>query len=283
MPTLPTYIANAFSAGPFTGNPAAVVPYRGSAVPLSAKHMQALAEQNNLAETAFVNLDGLRGGGYPLRWFTPAQEVRLCGHATLASAEVLRAYAKTLGIAPRETYRFDTRSGRLSCEREATGWTMDFPADPPADAPTLARVLAQAPAQGAGDGRAGERPVFRGRDDALLVLETAAAVRDYVPHGPTIRALGTRGLIVTGPGDDEPEFDVVSRCFYPEFGIDEDPATGSAHTLIGAYWCARLGKPELRCLQASRRRGVLGVRHDGGKRLELSGAVELYLRGEITY
>ena len=155
---------------------------------------------------------------------------------------------------------------------------MDFPADSPAEAPALARVLAKAP-----DGKRGGGLVFRGRDDALLVLDTAAAVHAYVPDGPTVRALGTRGLIVTAPCDDEDDFDVVSRCFYPEFGIDEDPATGSAHTLIGAYWCARLGKPELRCLQASRRRGVLGVRHDGGERLELSGAVELYLRGEVTY
>ena len=268
MPKLTTYIANAFSAGAFTGNPAAVVPYC-DADGLDAPLMQALAEQNNLAETAFVHLDGYTDGGYPLRWFTPAQEVRLCGHATLASAYVLERFANELGMETDDALHFDTLSGRLSCRNDGGKWSMDFPADTPRAAPKLASVL------GANSG-----DVFRGTDDALLVLPDAAAVRAYRPDDNAIRALRTRGLIISAPCDDDADFDVISRCFYPEFGIEEDTATGSAHTLIGTYWSARLGKPALRCLQASRRRGVLGVRHDGGARVSLTGEVELYLVGK---
>lgn len=272
-----TYVVNAFSAGRFTGNPAAVVPYR-RADGLSEVLMQAIAEQHNLAETAYVQLDGLVAGAYPLRWFTPAREVRLCGHATLAAAEILRAFGGDHGVDTADVIAFDTRSGRLTCTYRAGYWEMDFPADEPRPAASLCSLL-QVP-----DGLALRADqVLRGRDDALLVLDTAAAVRAYVPDGPAIRALGTRGLVVTARCDDDVAFDVISRCFYTEFGIEEDSATGSAHTLIGAYWYARLAKPSLRCLQSSRRRGVLSVRHDGADRLQLGGATELYLRGEAFF
>lgn len=274
---LNVYVANAFASGPFTGNPAAVVPYR-TADGLTAARMQAIAEQHNLAETAFVHLDGLADGGYPLRWFTPAQEVRLCGHATLASAFVLQAFGADHGVDIGDVVFFDTLSGRLGCSRGDGGREMDFPADTPQPAPELRRHLQPSSKIDLRDGQ-----VFRGTDDALLVLDSATAVRDYAPDGSSIRALGTRGLIVTAACDDDDEFDVISRCFYPEFGIEEDAATGSAHTLLGAYWTTRLGQPTLRCLQASRRRGVLSVRHDGGARLQLSGEVELYLRGVVKW
>ena len=267
------YVYNAFSHGPFSGNPAAVVPYR-TTDGLDAALMQAIAEQHNLAETAFVRLDGLADGAFALRWFTPAQEVRLCGHATLASAAVLR---DTLdGGRDRAAFAFETLSGRLTCRRDDAAWLMDFPADepqapPPAVAEAVAQVLGHAPAPDT---------LFVGGDDAMLVLPSAREVRAFAKT-EAIRAIPKRGLIVTGPGADGEASDVVSRCFYPEYGIDEDAATGSAHTLLGVYWSRRLGRERLRCQQASRRVGVLDVRYGGGSRIEIGGATDAYLTGTI--
>ena len=275
------YVYNAFSRGPFSGNPAAVVPYR-SADGLDEVRMQAIAEQHNLAETAFVHLDGLADGAYPLRWFTPAREVRLCGHATLASAAVLRD-ALDIGR-DGDAVAFETLSGRLTCRLDGDVWLMDFPADEPQPAPPEvydAVVAADAATREAGGAAApaAER-VFVGKDDALLVLPSAEQVRAFAKT-EHIRRIPKRGLIVTAPAEAGSGFDVVSRCFYPEFGVDEDPATGSAHTLLGVYWSRRLGRERLRCQQASRRVGVLDVRYGGGARIEIGGRAEAYLSGEI--
>ena len=264
---LPIYIADAFSAGPFTGNPAAVVPL-GEWLP--DETLQAIAEQNNLAETAFVITRPDENQARALRWFTPAREVNLCGHATLATAFVLHQVLKF----KESTQRFNTLSGELVCTYNLGYWELDFPADkalPAADIHTLAEEVV---------GRslsAGE--VFVGTDDAMIVLPTAQEVLDYQPNDAAIRRVPRRGVILTAPGFGE--VDVVSRCFYPEFGVDEDHVTGSAHTLIGPYWSEILGKEELLCEQASRRGGRLTITYKKGERIHLRGRARLYLRGEI--
>ncbi len=264
------FVANAFTSGPFTGNPAAVILLERE---LSAETMQAIAEQNNLSETAFVRNTPDADGLLPLRWFTPAREVRLCGHATLAAGYVL---GEVLGFG--ESLSFSTLSGRLDCVRGGGGggWTLDFPADGAFVAPDVHDIAQQSLGR-----ELGEYQVYVGTDDAMVVLDSAAEVRDYQPIDTAIARIPKRGLILTAPGDAGGEFDVVSRCFYPEFGILEDPVTGSAHTLLAPYWAKVLGKPTLRCQQASRRRGVLDVHYDGGERVRLTGSAELYLRGVI--
>ncbi len=264
------FVANAFTQGPFSGNPAAVVVLDQE---LDARLMQSIAEQNNLSETAFVvdrpTADGARG----LRWFTPAREVRLCGHATLAAGFVL---GEVLGFG--ESLAFDTLSGRLECRRSADGWTLDLPADGAFAAPDVHGI-----AEAAVGYDLRENQVFVGTDDAMVVLDSAAEVRDYMPLDAAIARIPKRGLILTAAGDPGDEFDVVSRCFYPEFGILEDPVTGSAHTLLAPYWTRVLGKARIRCQQASRRGGVLDVHYAGGSRVALTGRADLYLRGEISF
>lgn len=265
-------VYNAFAQGDFSGNPAAVVPYRRGEAPPAAL-MQAIAEQHNLSETAFVELDADDDGARGLRWFTPAQEVRLCGHATLATAAALHE-AHGLGGAAGEL-SFRTRAGRLTCALTDGTWSMDFPADEPQAAPA---EVAEAVTRAAGVVPPAGR-LFVGADDAMLVLGDAAAVRSFAQTA-AVREIPKRGLIVTAAGDGD--YDVVSRCFYPAYGIDEDAATGSAHTLLGVYWARRLGRDRLRCLQASRRTGSLDVRYDGGTRIGVGGAARAYLRGEIA-
>ncbi|MFK8058261.1 MAG: PhzF family phenazine biosynthesis protein [Saprospiraceae bacterium] len=264
---LPIYIADAFTSGPFTGNPAAVVPL-GAWLP--DETLQAIAEQNNLAETAFVITHPDENKARALRWFTPAREVNLCGHATLATAFVLHQVLKF----KESTQRFNTLSGELVCSYSDGYWQMDFPADkalPANDIHTLAEQVV---------GRElSSDQVFVGTDDAMIVLASAQDVLDYQPNDAAIRNVPKRGVILTAPR--EGETDVVSRCFYPEFGVDEDPATGSAHTLIGPYWSARLEKEELICVQASRRGGTLSTIYKKGERIQLRGRARLYLRGEI--
>ena len=265
---LPIYIADAFSQGPFTGNPAAVIPL-GAWLPDTV--LQAIAAQNNLSETAFVVTHPDENRARGLRWFTPTREVKLCGHATLATAFVLHQVLKF----KESTQRFNTLSGELICEFNNGYWEMDFPADkalPASDIHDLAELVI------GHELSSGE--VYVGTDDAMLVLATAEEVRNYEPNNTAIRRIPKRGVIITAPG--RGDVDVVSRCFYPEVGVDEDPVTGSAHTLIGPYWSERLGKPELLCEQASRRGGKLTVIHKKGERVHLRGRARLYLIGEIN-
>ena len=268
--TQEVFVVNAFSSGPFTGNPAAVLVHDA---PIDGQLMQAIAEQHNLSETAFVASQRDADGLLPLRWFTPAQEVRLCGHATLAAAAVL---GERLGFG--ESLGFSTLSGRLDCRKQGAGWSLDFPADGAFAAPDVHEIAEAALGYGLREDR-----VFVGEDDAMVVLDDASAVRDYRPIDAAIARIPKRGLILTAPGDPGTGFDVVSRCFYPEFGIAEDPVTGSAHTLLGPYWAKVLGRARLRCQQASRRRGVLDVHYDGGSRVAIAGKVSFYLRGEISF
>ena len=238
------WTVDAFASEPFRGNPACVVePFE--AWP-SDDWMQALAKENNQAETAFL-LRTSDPARYGLRWFTPGMEVDLCGHATLASAHVLLA---ELGL-DAHALTFDTRSGPLVVRRADEGCEMDFPADPPrrtAVPAGLAEALGVTPVE-----------VWAGRY-LVAVLDSAAAVRDV---SPDIRALGTlQGeaveigqVIVCATADSGDDVDVVDRFFGPGCGIDEDPATGSAHCILGPLYADKLGRPTVRFRQVFPGRG----------------------------
>ncbi len=258
-------IVDAFAEAPFSGNPAAVCLLEA---PADAAWMQALAAEMNLSETAFVVPDG--AGAFGLRWFTPTFEIDLCGHATLASAHVL---FDTGALAPDDAARFDTRSGRLVVTPAGAGrYTMDFPATPPAEAepPASARdLLGDAAWWG------------RSRFDLFFLLNDETAVRALDPDPAAVAALGARGVIVTALADEGSPYDVVSRFFAPGVGVPEDPVTGSAHCAIAPFWAERLGVNPLRCFQASRRGGHVGV-EVRGERVLLTGGAVTVLRGEIA-
>ncbi len=254
---------DAFAEAPFRGNPAAVCLLDG---PREDAWMQAVALEMNLSETAFLLPEGER---WRLRWFTPAVEVDLCGHATLASAHALWEE----GRAPEGTsLRFLTRSGELRADRRDGLIELDFPATPvePAEPPPALLAALKASPRFAG----------RSRFDWLVLLEGEPAVRTLGPDFRALAAVTERGLIATAPSD-SPEFDFVSRFFAPAAGIAEDPVTGSAHCALGPFWAERLGKPELRAFQASRRGGSLRVRLSGDRVL-LGGRAVTTLRGEIV-
>ncbi len=253
---------DAFTETAFAGNPAAVCLLEK---PRPDAWMQDVAREMNLSETAFILP---REDGFALRWFTPAVEVDLCGHATLASAHALWEE----GTAPvEEALRFHTRSGLLLARRAGTGIELDFPATPetPCDLPPgLADAL-------------GARPAYVGQSlfDYLILLKDAGTVRGLRPDMGRLRDLSTRGVMVTALSDD-PRFDFVSRFFAPAAGIDEDPVTGSAHCCLGPFWGGRLGKDHMTAFQASARGGVVRV-HLEGSRVRLGGNAVTVLRGEL--
>jgi PhzF family phenazine biosynthesis protein len=256
------YHVDAFTDKPFTGNPAGVCVLTE---PRDDTWMQNVAREMNLSETAFL-LE--QADGYRLRWFTPAVEVELCGHATLASAHVLWETGRLAGL---EHARFQTLSGLLTAERRGDAIELDFPATPdePADAPAgLAEIL-------------GARVVnFRSsRFDHLVELESEAAVRGLRPDFTRLKSLPVRGIIVTSRASSL-GFDFVSRFFGPAVGIDEDPVTGSAHCCLGPYWSKRLGKTEMIAYQASARGGVVGVAVMG-ERVRLRGQAVTVLAAEL--
>ncbi len=260
-------VVDAFASGPFTGNPAAIcLPAPGP--PPAAAAMQALAAQMNLSETAFPlpRPDGAWG----LRWFTPAREVPLCGHATLAAAHALW----TTGLAdPARPLVFDTLGGRLETRTDGDLVRMDFPAVPVTPAPT---PTGAAGAIGAEVGEAGESAV-----GLVLVLSGADAVRGIAPDPAAVAALHPFAVLVTaraGPGDDA---DVVSRYLAPNAGIPEDPVTGSAHCALATLWCPRLGRDSLACRQLSPRGGRVWVRL-AGDRVELAGHARTVLDGRLA-
>lgn len=243
---IPLYWVDAFSDRIFGGNPAVVCLLEEAA----PKHwMQQVAAEMKQSETAFVVASG---EAFQLRWFTPAAEVDLCGHATLATAHVLWAQGLLAGDVEAA---FDTRSGRLTCRREGTWIVMDFPAHDwhsVAIPDGLEQVLGQTPVS-----------TVRGTWDLAVELESQAAVRALTPDFTGLIPYAKRGVLVTAPGDGE--FDFVSRFFAPSLRIDEDPVTGSTHCLLAPYWAERLGKTRLLAYQASARGGVL--------RLEVAGAI----------
>lgn len=261
---IPISIVDAFTAEPFAGNPAAVALLPE---PTDPAWMQDVARELNLSETAFLVRDG---DAFGLRWFTPAREVDLCGHATLASAHVLWLDGH---LAPGEEARFDTLSGRLTCRRLDDGWiAMDFPAEPPAEVEPPPGLLAAL-------GLSGARWVGRNRLDLVVELADEQAVRALAPDVRALGRLEARGVAVTAPAS-APGVDFVSRYFAPACGIDEDPVTGSAHCALGPHWAARLGKDELTGRQVSARGGTVRVALRGG-RVTLSGQAVRVVRGEL--
>ncbi len=258
---LSIYQVDAFSKGPFTGNPAAVVPLTGWLPDLT---MQQIAEENNLAETAFFIPDG---SGYHIRWFTPTVEVALCGHATLATAFVLFDRLQH----DSDIIHFNCQSGDISVNKDGDLLTLDFPADQLDRMDPIPEHLSS---------MIGIQPleVFSGREDMLCIVKNQASIEGIDPDFAKIAQLEKRGIIVSAPGDDE--FDFVSRCFYPQFGIDEDPATGSAHTTLTPYWSDRLSTKELSACQLSSRKGYFKCT-DMGSRTLISGKADLYLEGKI--
>ncbi len=256
---IPYYVVDAFATAPFTGNPAGVCPL---ATWLPDALMQAIAAENRLSETAFF----VRGGDhFALRWFTPAAEVNLCGHATLAAAHVIFTH---LGEeSPRLEFR--SHSGPLFAERQGKLIALDFPALPP-------RPVAVEPALVAALGLAPEA-VLRD-EDLLAILPDAESLRRLAPDLAAVAALDCRGLIVSAPGED---CDFVSRFFAPGVGVPEDPVTGSAHSVLTPYWAARLGKARLHARQLSARGGELFCALHGD-RVEIAGAAHDYLQGQIS-
>ena len=228
--------------------------------------MQAVAAEMNLSETAFV---APLANGFGLRWFTPATEVDLCGHATLASAHVLW---ETGRLAEDDTANFHTRSGVLTAKRAGDWIELDFPATPaePIEPPPgLSDLLGSVP-----------RFVGRSRFDLLLELTDAEELRDLNPDFAGLSSLPVRGFIVTTKSD-VPEYDFLSRFFAPAAGINEDPVTGSAHCALAPFWGERLGKSEMTAFQASARGGVVKVKL-AGKRVLLRGQALTVLRGELV-
>ena len=253
------YQVDAFTDRPFAGNPAAVVPLEEW---LPDETMQSIALENNLSETAFFVRRG--DGGYDLRWFTPAREVDLCGHATLGTAWVLFNRLGFSGAAA----TFHTRSGPLSVGRDGDRLVLDFPAQPPVpgDIGDVAGAIGVAP------------EVVLRAPYGVVVLDSDATVRSVQPNLAQIAALDIPELIITAPGGD---CDFVSRFFAPAAGIDEDPVTGSAHCILIPYWAERLGKREMFARQVSSRGGALWCAMKGD-RVSIAGHVAPYLEGTIT-
>ena len=266
---LPIYQVDAFARRPFTGNPAAVCPLPAGEWPAAAL-MQQIAAENNLAETAFFRPSAAQPGQFDLRWFTPAAEIDLCGHATLASAHVLFQHLSFAGA----NLTFHTLSGPLHVRREAADGrlTLDFPSRPP-------RRLAQVPTGlVAGLGGATPTQVLAARD-LVAVFKTAAEVQAIVPDFARLLALDYIGIIVTAPGA-EAGTDFVSRFFGPRVGVPEDPVTGSAHSSLIPFWAEKLNKTILKARQLSARGGELWCQLHG-ERVAIGGYAVTYLRGEI--
>jgi PhzF family phenazine biosynthesis protein len=253
---------DAFTAKPFAGNPAAVcvLPAERDAV-----WMQNVASEMNLSETAFLVR---QADGFNLRWFTPAVEVDLCGHATLASAHVLWQDGH---LAAGKQARFHTRSGLLTADQRGEWIEMDFPvkAEEPAEPPPhLSEALGTA-----------LQYVGRNKFDYIAEVESEATLRNLKPNFSLLAELPVRGVIVTARSQNG-SFDFVSRFFAPAAGVYEDPVTGSAHCCLAPFWAKRLGKTEFLAYQASPRGGVLRVRLNG-ERVLLGGQAVTVLRGEL--
>jgi PhzF family phenazine biosynthesis protein len=254
---------DAFTAKPFEGNPAAVCVLPAPRDPV---WMQNVAREMNLSETAFLVR---RDGGFDLRWFTPAVEVDLCGHATLASAHALWEGGH---LPAGEIANFHTKSGLLTARKLDDWIELNFPATPASAAPApegLAASLGVTP-----------RFVGKSRFDYLVEVESEAIVRELRPDFSRLRELPVRGVMVTSAAT-TPEWDFVSRFFAPGSGIDEDPVTGSAHCCLTPFWSARLGKASLVARQVSARGGTLRVTLDGD-RVRLAGQAVTVMHGELV-
>ena len=259
--TIPIYQADAFTEKVFGGNPAAVCPLKEW---LPDALMQNIALENNLAETAFIVG---KDNDYHIRWFTPTVEVDLCGHATLAAAHVFFNHLQY----KQKEISFHSKSGLLKVMQQKNGQlTLDFPRDhfekttdiPPAIEEGLKIDITE---------------VYKGRFDYMVVTNSQKTVEQLQPDFKTLATIKSRGVLVTAPGK---ESDFVSRCFFPQSGIDEDPVTGSAHTLLTPYWAGVLGKNRLTAIQLSARKGYLDCELSGDRVL-MSGYAVTYMKGEI--
>lgn len=267
--TYPLYQVDAFTRTPFTGNPAAVCVFsKAETKAADANWMQQVAAEMNLSETAFVY--PADNGHFHLRWFTPAIEVPLCGHATLATAHVLWNECK---YDKQEPLIFDTMSGELMVHSEDGRITMDFPAAqtrPVHDRNDILQALKIS---------AGE--MYQSGEHFLIMVDSIDAVLNIEPDYVALKLIAPRLIIVTAKGDD---CDFVSRVFAPAAGIDEDPVTGSAHCILTPFWSERLGKPEFKAKQISQRGGELSLvyqNNNNGDRVLISGHAVTVLKGEL--
>ena len=257
---VPIFQVDAFTNRLFGGNPAAVMPLQSFP---DVATLQAIAAENNLAETAFLVPEN---GDYRLRWFTPTVEVPLCGHATLASGAVVMERLEP----GRTAVSFHSASGVLDVRRTSQGYIMDFPArlsEPVPPSAGLTEALGAVP-----------KEVLVNAFNYMAVLESPSVLRKLEPDLASISRLDRDGVIVTAPGDEN--YDFVSRYFAPAKGIPEDPVTGSAHCMLVPYWANRLGKADFRAYQASRRGGEVICRLLG-KRVELEGNCVFFLEGAV--
>jgi PhzF family phenazine biosynthesis protein len=252
---------DAFSDQLFKGNPAAVCPLTEW---LPDELMQNIAQENNLAETAFIVP---ANEGYEIRWFTPTVEVDLCGHATLASAHVV---FQELGHSGEKVEFYSPRSGPLTVTKRGDELVLDFPSD------TISQIDVE-PLHSTGLSKA-PKAVYKGKTDYLFVYDTEAEIRALIPDFEALKTHPVRGIIVTAPGE---KVDFVSRFFGPACGVNEDPVTGSAHTTLTPYWSSVIGKTTLNARQLSQRTGSLTCTLKGD-RVEIAGKSVLYLRGEIN-
>lgn len=254
------YQIDAFTENIFGGNPAAVVPLKKW---LPDEMMQNIAMENNLSETAFFVPEN---NGFHIRWFTPTTEVNLCGHATLAAAHVLFHHLNF----SRQEIIFQSRTGELKVKKENELIVLDLPAS---------EVIETEVPQKA-EKAFGIKPknIYKGREDLMFVFEQQTDVQNLKPDFNFLKMLEMRGIIATAPSNN---FDFVSRFFAPREGIDEDPVTGSAHTMLIPYWAKRLEKKKMVARQISKRGGILYCKHLG-ERVEIGGQAVNYLAGEIS-
>ena len=258
----PIHLIDAFTDEAFGGNPAGVCLLD---TPEPEAWLQSVAREMNQAETAFLRPVA---EGFELRWFTPAVEVDLCGHATLASAHFLWQQGH---LQPNDPARFHTRSGLLTATRKEDWITLDFPATPP--------LRCEAPAQLLDALGVREGAVLRSRFDYFVVLDDPGQLRALQPDLKALRGIEARGTIVTTTSD-EPGADFLSRFFGPQVGVDEDPVTGSAHCALAPYWAARRGRRARVGRQISPRGGTVRV-EDAGERVYLSGKAVTVVKGTL--
>lgn len=257
---IPVFQADAFADKLFQGNPAAVCPLNEW---LSDGILQNIASENNLSETAFFIKDK---EGFHIRWFTPETEVSLCGHATLATAAVIFRKLNFKG----EEIVFHSASGNLKVKQEGALFTLDFPSEKAVAAEPHAEIQKAL--------NVDPKQWLKGKEDYLLVCENEGEISSINPDFHLLKKHSKRGIIVTAPGT---QTDIVSRFFAPAVGINEDPVTGSAHTLLIPYWSERLNKKKITSFQLSKRGGRLQC-EDRDERVLISGKVSFYMQGIIT-
>lgn len=258
------HTVDSFTDKPFSGNPAGVCILEKE---LNEKQMQNIAMEMKHAETAFVVPSGK---DFLLRWFTPAAEVDLCGHATLASSHIMWQ-EKVIGAD--ETIRFHTRSGLLTANKRGEGIELNFPATEMKEIQSFHEL----------EKCIGVKPVFTGKTKWVYFAELNSAdeVRTLEPDFVLINNLPSSGEVLVTARSDTPEYDIVSRFFAPAVGVDEDPVTGSAHCILGPYWAKKLNKNPIMAYQASKRGGSMGVRVEGD-RVYLTGKAITVLSGEMN-